>query len=102
MPALSRASERWASSVQFVGIAQDDAAKVRAFGAELQVGYPLWTGGDEVMELAFRLGNRMRVLPFTVVLDGAGRVVSQKVGTYTEAQLNEQLAQFAPKSADLR
>ncbi len=96
MPALSRVSSRTAPRVQFVGLAQDDPAKVRAFARELGVGYPLWTGGDEVMELSRRLGNRMAVLPFTVVLDGAGRVVAQKVGTYKEDELAAQLAAFSP------
>lgn len=91
MPALSRVSARMASRVQFVGLAQDDPGKVRAFAHELGVSYPLWTGGDEVMELSRRLGNRMQVLPFTVILDGAGRVISQKVGAYSEAELSKQL-----------
>ena len=95
MPALSRVSRRTAERVQFLGLAQDDPAKVRAFGRELGVAYPLWIGGDEVMELSRRLGNRMGVLPFTVILDPAGRVVAQKVGAYNEEELAAQLASFA-------
>jgi thiol-disulfide isomerase/thioredoxin len=95
MPVLSRVSARAAPRVQFVGLAQDDPAKVRAFARELGVEYPLWTGGDEVMELSRRLGNRTAVLPFTVVLDAAGRVAAQKVGAYNEAELTAQLAAFS-------
>jgi thiol-disulfide isomerase/thioredoxin len=91
MPALSRVSARMAQRVQFIGLAQDDPGKVQAFARELGVSYPLWTGGDEVMELSRRLGNRMQVLPFTVILDGAGHVVAQKVGAYNEADLSHQL-----------
>jgi thiol-disulfide isomerase/thioredoxin len=94
MPALSRVSVRSAPSVQFVGIAQDDPEKVRAFARQLPVAYPLWTGSDAAMELARRLGNRMGVLPFTVILDGSGRVVAEKVGAYTEAELTSKLASF--------
>ena len=94
MPALSRVSSRTAPRVQFVGLAQDDPAKVRAFARELGVTYPLWTGADEVMELSRRLGNRTAVLPYTVVLDGSGRVVAQKVGAYKEDELGAQLAAF--------
>jgi len=85
-------STRKAGEVQFVGLSQDDPAKVREFAQRLGVTYPLWTGGDEVMELSRRLGNRMRVLPFTVVLDRQGQVAAQKVGAYTEAELEGQLA----------
>jgi thiol-disulfide isomerase/thioredoxin len=92
MPAFSRVSARKAGQVQFLGLAQDDPAKVRDFARQLGIGYPLWTGGDEVMELSRRLGNQMTVLPFTVILDGQGRVVAQRVGAYTEADLEQRLA----------
>jgi len=95
MPALSRVSSRAAPAVQFVGLAQDDPAKVRKFARELGVTYPLWTGADEVMELSRRLGNRTAVLPFTVVLDSTGRVVAQKVGAYKEDELSAQIARFS-------
>jgi len=51
MPTLSQVSARNAGEVQFVGLSQDDPAKVRDFARTLGVSYPLWTGGDEVMEL---------------------------------------------------
>jgi thiol-disulfide isomerase/thioredoxin len=95
MPALSQASARAGSRVQFVGLAQDDPAKVRDFARELHVAYPLWIGGDEVGELSRRLGNRMGVLPFTAILDASGHVVAQKVGAYNEAQLAAELARFS-------
>jgi len=97
MPAFSRVSSREAGRVQFLGLAQDDPAKVRAFARELAIAYPLWTGGDEVMELSRRLGNRMSVLPFTVILDGQGHVLAQKVGAYTEPQLEHALAAISAK-----
>jgi thiol-disulfide isomerase/thioredoxin len=93
MPAFARVQSRWAGrNVQFVGLAQDDPAKVSRFARELAINYPLWTGGDEVGELSRRLGNHMGVLPFTVILDPQGRVVEQRVGPYTEALLEQQLA----------
>lgn len=92
MPTFSRVSARRAGQVQFLGLAQEDPAKVRAFAQKLGVTYPLWTGGDEVMELSRRLGNRMGVLPFTVILDGQGHVVAQQVGAYTEAELESRVA----------
>lgn len=97
MPLFSRLAAR-SGTVQFVGIAQDDPQKVRRFARELGVTYPLWTGGDEVMDLAARLGDRMRVLPFTVILDANGRVVAQKVGAYSESELTARIADLAGKS----
>jgi thiol-disulfide isomerase/thioredoxin len=98
MPAFTRLQSRWAGrNVQFVGLAQDDPAKVERFGRELAINYPLWTGGDEVGELSKRLGNRLAVLPHTVILDPQGQVLEQRVGPYTEATLEERLVAFTAK-----
>jgi thiol-disulfide isomerase/thioredoxin len=98
MPAFTRLQARWAGrNVQFVGLAQDDPAKVERFGKELAVNYPLWTGGDAVGELSKRLGNRLGVLPHTVILDPRGQVLEQRVGPYTEAALEERLATYTGK-----
>lgn len=99
MPTFSRLQSRWAGrGVQFVGLAYDDPAKVARFGADLRVNYPLWVGGAEVTELSRRLGNRLGVLPFTVVIDRSGSVLDTKVGAYTEIDLERKLAVFSGKS----
>ena len=98
MPAFVRLQSRWgARGVQFVGLANEEAAKVHRFGRELGVNYPLWTGGDEVGELSRRLGNRLGVLPHTALIGSKGEVLDVRVGPYTEAQMEERLAAFAPK-----
>jgi len=100
MPAFSRLQAEWAGrNVQFVGVADDDPVRVREFGQELSIGYPLLVGGAEVDDLAQRLGNRDRVVPFTVVLDAQGRVRAQKVGAYSEAELRAELGELAGHSA---
>jgi thiol-disulfide isomerase/thioredoxin len=98
MPAFERLQARFASrGVQFVGLANDDPAKVTRFAHELGIGYPLWTGGPEVDELARRLGEKQGALPFTVIIDSSGAIVAQKVGAYSEAELAEKLERLAPK-----
>ena len=99
MPAFSRLHERWQGrGVRFVGIANDDPDKVARFSRDFAIRYPLWTGGDEVSQLSRRLGNRLGVLPHTVILDLDGRVLETRVGPYTEADLEAKLAAFASKS----
>jgi thiol-disulfide isomerase/thioredoxin len=98
MPAFTRVQSRWAArNVQFVGLAQDDPAKVVRFGKDLAINYPLWTGGDAVGELSKRLGNRLAVLPYTVILDPQGRVLERRVGPYTETALEERLTAYTAK-----
>jgi thiol-disulfide isomerase/thioredoxin len=100
MPGFSRLHERWKSrGVRFIGLADDDPAKVARFANDLSISYPLWTGGDTVGELGRRLGNRLGVLPYTVIIDPAGRSLDTKVGPYTEDELARKLEVFAPKIA---
>ena len=99
MPAFSRLHERWQGrGVQFVGLSNEDPALVRRFSAEVPVAYPLWTGGGAVDQLSRRLGNHLGVLPHTAILDRNGGVLESRIGPYTESQLEERLAAFAPKS----
>ena len=98
MPAFSRLHERWAGrGVQFLGLSDEPAEKAERFGRDLRITYPLWTGGDQVADLSRRLGNRVGGLPHTVVLDPAGLVVAQRVGPYTEPELEAILAGISPK-----
>jgi len=91
MPGFVRLQSRWAGrNVQFVGLADDVPSKVAAFGREVKVNYPLWMG-DTVMPLSRRLGNRLGVLPHTVILDAQGRVVESRIGLYAEKDLEARL-----------
>lgn len=99
MPAFDRLHRRWsARDVRFVGLSAEPPETAARFGRELSIGYPLWTGGDHVQELSRRLGNSSSVLPHTVLLGPDGRVLEQRVGPYTEQELEELLQRFWPKS----
>ncbi len=98
MPGFVKLQARWRDrGVQFVGLAQDEPAKVAAFGRELGVNYPLWLGEAEVMDLSRRLGNRLGVLPHTVLLDGEGRVIESRIGVFAEPVLESRLAAITGK-----
>lgn len=100
MPAFSRVHGRWKDrGVQFLGVSAEDATKVARFGRDLGVTYPLWTGGNQVNELSRRLGNRLGVLPHTVIVAPGGEILETRVGPYTEPQLEQRLAAFAVKSS---
>jgi thiol-disulfide isomerase/thioredoxin len=100
MPAFSRVQARWKDrGVQFLGVSAEDAAKVNQFARDLGVGYPLWTGGDEVNELSRRLGNRLGVLPHTVIVAPGGEILETRVGPYTEGELEQRLTAFSLKKS---
>ena len=88
MPAFQRLQTAWAErGVAFVGLSSENPQLARRFAAQHGIGYPLWTGGAEVMELSRRLGNHAGVLPHTAIISPEGRVVAAKVGPYNEAEL---------------
>ena len=96
MPAFNRLQARWAArGVQFVGLSNEEAARVERFGRDLAIGYPLWVGGEEVGNLSRRLGNRLGVLPFTVLVNRQGKIVESRVGPYSEEMLEKRLVAIA-------
>ena len=95
MPGFSRLQARWgAREVQFVGITADGSDEVRRFLREVPTRYPLMLGGTEADSWSRRLGDVDGVLPYTVILAPQGRVLAQKVGIYSEPELEKALAQL--------
>lgn len=96
MPLLDRTQQRHADrGLQVVGVAADTAEATRAFLDEFPVAYPILVddpaqGGD----LSRDWGNRMNVLPFTVLIGRDGRILAQRAGNFSEASLEEWLAPF--------
>ena len=78
--------------VQFVGIAVDQADKVRAFAQEFSINYPLLIAGIDAVELSRKAGNKAGVLPYTLVLDRTGKIAASLVGGISEARMRAQLA----------
>lgn len=95
MPQFVRAQqELGARGVQFVGIAIDQPDKIDAFAAELGLNYPALVGGYGAIELSKAMGNRLGALPFTVIVDRAGRVAQTQLGPLKEPNLRSILAQL--------
>jgi len=100
MPGFARLQARWESrGVRFVGLANDDPVKVKTFGEKLAINYPLWTGDAAVMDLSRRLGNRIGVLPHTVLIDGDGKVIESRIGVYAEDKLEARLAEILARGS---
>jgi thiol-disulfide isomerase/thioredoxin len=70
-------------SWQVIGLAIDQPSRVRQFLSQFPVTYKIGLAGLNGTELAKQLGNDVGGLPFTVVLDGEGRLIQQKVGKLT-------------------
>jgi thiol-disulfide isomerase/thioredoxin len=88
MPILTKfAADQGPNGVQVVGIAQDDPAAVRAYLRLIPVNYPILLD-DPAGHAGIRLGDRLDLLPYSVLLDADGRLLRRNYGPFaTEAVL---------------
>ena len=88
IPGFVSLQERYGQrGLQFVGVAIDQPDKVAEFAREFRINYPVLMGGLETMELLRQAGNKAAVLPYTLVIDRGGNLVSRQPGGLKEAVL---------------
>ncbi len=95
MPEFVKAQREFGPrGLQFVGIAVDEADKVRQFATDIGLNYPALLGGYGAIELSKTLGNRVGALPFTVIVDRAGRIVYTQLGPIKKERLDDFIGQL--------
>ncbi len=88
IPAFIRMQQKLGPrGLQFVGIAIDEKDKVDPYAREMGINYPILVGELDAVELSRSLGNQLGALPFTVIVDRAGKVVKTELGGVDEARL---------------
>lgn len=88
IPLLIAAREKYASSgIEVVGIALDNAAKVREFSVTYRISYPILLAEADGLELMRQMGNSSGGLPYTVVADRKGALVHRKLGALKPGDL---------------
>ena len=96
MPSFVAAQQRFADKrVLFVGIGIDSPEKMAAFARELKINYPLLVGDGSTLGLMRELGNQSGGLPFTIVVDRAGKIADRFLGVVPPATLDEKLRALA-------
>jgi thiol-disulfide isomerase/thioredoxin len=66
--------------LMFVGIAIDQADKVKMFSKEFGINYPVLVGSMNTWSLLEAAGNRHSALPYTVVINRSGELVENYLG----------------------
>ena len=81
IPGFVDAQRIWGSKgVQFIGIAVDDMAPVRAFNKEFKINYPLLVPGENIIPAMQAQGNVAAALPFSLLIDANGKVLRKQAG----------------------
>ena len=81
-----------AAPIQVVGIAVDNARNVGDYLKTVRIRFPILVAGADGLDLMRQLGNRSGALPYSVVLDSAGRLRSRRLGPYSPSELATELA----------
>ncbi|MEP7154821.1 MAG: TlpA disulfide reductase family protein [Betaproteobacteria bacterium] len=98
MPILRKLQEKHAEAgLQVIGIAADSRVNVINFAEKLPTGYPLFPDEGGAVEFSKRLGNRLGLLPFTVIVRPGGEVIFTRLGTITEEEISQLVAKSASK-----
>jgi len=96
IPLLMAARQKYGPrGVEIVGIAVDNAAKVRDFSSSFNISYPILLAEADGLDLMRRLGNSAGGLPYTVVADRQGNLVHRKLGAFKGADLDSILDPLA-------
>ena len=93
IPLLMAARLRYGPDrVEIVGIAIDNAAKVREYAVNFKITYPILLADTDGLDLMRQLGNSAGGLPYSVFADPRGAIIQRKLGALKEAELEGFLA----------
>lgn len=88
IPALIQVQNKLGpKGLQIIGIAIDQAERVKPYTAAMQINYPILVGELDAMDLAQQAGNQLGGLPFTVILDRSGKPVRSELGGLNREKL---------------
>jgi thiol-disulfide isomerase/thioredoxin len=87
MPVLDAyAAEQGGNGVQVIGVALDSADEARAFLGQVPVGFRLALETPGPGDSSVRLGNARGILPYTVLVDGEGRLAKTHYGAFPDVE----------------
>lgn len=98
MPLLAKLQAEFGpKGLQIVGIAIDSQANVAKFNLGSPTGYPLLPEEARAIDFSRRLGNRLGLLPYTVVIRAGGEVIFTRMGVVREAEMLQLIKNNLPK-----
>ncbi|WP_347985986.1 TlpA disulfide reductase family protein [Methylomonas sp. AM2-LC] len=80
-------TEMQQQGLQFIGLAIDETADVKAFLQDVKVNYPILLANDTGMNLSMQMGNIVGAIPFTVIIDQEGAVIHRQMGELSREAL---------------
>lgn len=79
IPAFIKLQEKYQDKgFQIIGVALDEKQAVIDFTDPMGVNYPVLMAADEGIKLSKAYGNRLGVLPFSVIVDRKGKIIHRQ------------------------
>ena len=76
-----------ATNLQFIGVAIDNTVSVNKFALEVGINYPNLIAEIQGLDLARQYGNTMGALPFFVIINPEGRIITRQVGLLERSKI---------------
>lgn len=101
IPLFNRLQDRYGQTgFQVVGVAIDKAQDVIEFRNRVPMNYPVLIGDSDAMAIMQQYGNQYGSLPYSVLINPAGQITAQKLGAFSESELEKLLqSQLFPPAA---
>ncbi len=91
IPNLIRYQEQYgAKGLQIIGVGLDEPARLRNFRNSFDLNYPVLVGDpDRSLDILAAWGNNRGIVPYTVLLDGHGRVLERVTGVVDDEMMED-------------
>lgn len=92
MPGFVELKEQYGpQGFEIIGVAIDTPDLAQDFAEAIGVNYPILHGQMDATEISTEYGNRMGALPYSILIDRAGKIHSMRAGELRKELLEEQL-----------
>ena len=81
--------------MQIIGLGIDSPSNIADFAKKYEISYPLYVAGLDGSELSRQMGNQAGGLPFTVLINGNGKVVKTYLGRLKMGELRADITKFS-------
>ena len=82
------------TDLQFIGIAIDEKEAVLDYLKTININYPILIGGDTAIALSRQLGNIIKAVPFTIIINQQGQIIHRQPGEISPDEIMEAISPF--------
>lgn len=82
------------TDLQFIGIAIDNKQAVLDYLKTININYPILIGGESAISLSHQLGNIIKAVPFTIIINQQGQIIHRQPGEISPDEIMEVIQPF--------